>query len=161
MASIDALTGLYNRRHMNEHLKEMAQAAIRNNKSFTIAIADVDLFKSVNDTYGHDTGDYVLTTIAQMFTEFMETRGTIARWGGEEFLFVFDSDNTNIVYADLEQLRKKIASFPFAFKEHKFNVSMTFGMEEFDEHIGVETTISRADNKLYQGKENGRNQVVR
>ena len=161
MASMDALTGLYNRRHMNEHLKEMVDNSIKSGKSFCVAIGDVDLFKSINDTYGHDTGDYVLVTVANMFQEFMKDYGVAARWGGEEFLFAFRSGNILDCYGKLETLRKQIASYNFAFKDYKFNVSMTFGLEEYNETLGVENAISRADAKLYTGKENGRNQVVR
>lgn len=161
MASVDALTGLYNRRHMNEHLKEMADASVRSGKSFCIAIGDVDLFKSINDTYGHDTGDYVLVTISTLFQDFMKDYGVASRWGGEEFLFSFRSGNLADCYSKLEALRKQIAAYNFSFKDHQFHVSMTFGLEEFNEALGIETTISRADAKLYTGKENGRNQVVR
>lgn len=161
MASVDALTGLFNRRHMNDHMKEMAYNCSKTNKTFCIAIGDVDLFKNVNDTYGHDTGDYVLITLSGLFQDFMAERGKAARWGGEEFLFVFDSGNLNICYADLEQLRKKINHFEFDFKDHKFRISMTFGIEEYNEHSGIETTISHADSKLYIGKKEGRNRVIR
>ena len=161
MASMDALTGLYNRRHMNDYLKELSFSSAKSNRTFCVAIGDVDLFKNINDTYGHDTGDYVLVTISNMFLQFIEGRGAVSRWGGEEFLFVFDTEHINICYADLEQLRKKIDNYEFHFKEHIFHVSMTFGIEEYDEHLGVETTITRADSKLYKGKNEGRNQVVR
>lgn len=161
MASVDALTGLYNRRHMNDYLKELTFSAAKANHAFCVAIGDVDLFKNINDTYGHDTGDYVLVTISNMFLQFIEGRGAVSRWGGEEFLFVFDTEHINICYADLEQLRKKIDNYEFHFREHIFHVSMTFGIEEYDEHLGIETTITRADSKLYKGKKEGRNQVVR
>ncbi|MBQ8281376.1 MAG: GGDEF domain-containing protein [Lachnospiraceae bacterium] len=161
MASLDALTGLYNRRHMNDHLKEMAFNSSKTNKTFCIAIGDVDFFKSINDTYGHDTGDYVLVTISDIFKQFMSDKGTVARWGGEEFLFAFDTEIINLAYTHLEQLRKKINTYNFEFKEYKFNVSMTFGVEEYNENIGVETTITRADSKLYVGKKEGRNRVIR
>lgn len=161
MASVDALTNLSNRRCMNEHLKDLVYNYNRTGKSFCLAIGDVDLFKNINDTYGHDTGDYVLVTLATLFGEYMEGKGTLARWGGEEFLFVFDTGNMDISYSQLDQLRKKILAYDFHFKEHSFCISMTFGLVEFDEHLGIEAVISNADNKLYIGKENGRNQVVR
>lgn len=161
MASVDTLTNISNRRCMNEHLKDLVYNYNRNGKSFCLAIGDVDVFKNINDTYGHDTGDYVLVTLANIFSEYMDGKGTIARWGGEEFLFVFDTGNMDVSYSQLEQLRKKIMIYDFHFKEHSFSISMTFGLEEFDEHLGIEAVISHADNKLYIGKENGRNQVVR
>lgn len=161
MASLDTLTQLYNRRHMNEHLAEMALTAAKTNRSFCIAIGDVDFFKSINDTYGHDAGDYVLVTLAEIFRNFMENKGVASRWGGEEFLFVFKSYNFDLCYNDLEDLRKIIENHNFTYKDDSIKVTMTFGVEEYDEHIGVETTISRADVKLYNGKKGGRNRVIR
>lgn len=160
MASVDALTNLSNRRCMNDQLKDLVYNYNRTGKRFCLAIGDVDLFKSVNDTYGHDTGDYVLVTLATMFSEYMDGKGSIARWGGEEFLFVFETDNIDISCSQLEQLRGEIALYEFHFKEHSFHITMTFGLVEFDEHLGIEAVISYADNKLYIGKENGRDQVV-
>lgn len=161
MASLDTLTQLYNRRHMNEQLADMALNTAKTNRSFCIAIGDVDLFKTINDTYGHDAGDYVLVTLADIFRNFMEGRGVVSRWGGEEFLFAFKSYNFDLCYNDLEELRNRIDNYKFAYKDDIINVTMTFGVEEYDEHIGIETTISRADVKLYNGKKEGRNRVVR
>lgn len=161
MASVDALTGLQNRRSMNEHLKDLVFNYNKTGKSFCIAIGDVDFFKTINDTYGHDTGDYVLVTLSNLFKKFMDDKGTIARWGGEEFLFVFDTGNIDVSYSQLEQLRIKIAELNLVFKEYSFSITMTFGLEEYDEHAGIEAVISHADIKLYNGKESGRNRVVK
>lgn len=160
MANLDTLTGLSNRRHINEQLRDLVHEYNRTGKVFTIAIGDVDFFKKVNDTYGHDTGDYVLSTIANQFTMFMRGKGLVARWGGEEFLFVFENMNIEKAAKYLNELRVIIQDRPMKFKEYNFHVSMTYGMEEFNDRLGVEATINRADEKLYKGKTNGRNQVV-
>ena len=160
MANLDTLTGLSNRRHMNEYISGLVYSYNRTGKGFTIAIGDVDFFKKVNDTYGHDTGDYVLTTVAKQFTKFMDGKGHVARWGGEEFLFAFENMNLEKAALQMDALRRSIEELPMEFKEYKFNITMTFGMEEFNDRLGVEATINRADEKLYQGKTGGRNRVV-
>lgn len=160
MANLDALTGLSNRRHMNEHMAGLVYEYNRSGKTFTIAIGDVDFFKKVNDTYGHDTGDHVLSTLASLFSKYMKGKGHVARWGGEEFLFAFENMNIEKAYQQLDALRQEIEAMPVQFKEYNFQISMTFGMEEFNNRLGIEATINRADEKLYKGKTSGRNQVV-
>lgn len=160
MANLDTLTGLSNRRHMNEHMTDLVFEYNRSGKVFTIAIGDIDFFKKVNDTYGHDTGDYVLTTVANQFTKYMNGKGHVARWGGEEFLFSFENMNLEKAYKCMDELRQIIQNTPMKFKDYRFNVTMTYGMEEFNDRLGVEATINRADAKLYKGKEGGRNRVV-
>lgn len=160
MASQDTLTGLPNRRNMNEHLQALVYEFNRTGKPFCIAIADVDLFKYVNDSYGHDTGDYVLTTLAEMLRSTMRGRGRAARWGGEEFLFCFEGMSGQQAYIILESLRMQIEKKKFLYKDHSLNITMTFGLEEYSQIVGVEATIAKADVKLYQGKTSGRNKVV-
>lgn len=160
MANLDTLTGLSNRRHMNEYMTDLVFEYNRSGKTFTIAIGDIDFFKKVNDTYGHDTGDYVLTSVANQFTKYMNGKGHVARWGGEEFLFAFENMPLEKAAKSLDELRLIIQNTPMKFKEYNFNVTMTYGMEEFNDRLGIEATINRADNKLYKGKEGGRNRVV-
>ncbi|HOO79438.1 MAG TPA: diguanylate cyclase [Lachnospiraceae bacterium] len=161
MANLDTLTGLSNRRHMNEHMASLVSEYNRSGNIFTIAIGDVDFFKKVNDTYGHNTGDYVLTKLATEFTNYMKDKGHVARWGGEEFLFSFENMNITKAYACMDELRRKIENMPMNFREYHFNITMTYGMEEFNNRLGVEATINRADEKLYKGKTSGRNMVVK
>lgn len=160
MASQDALTQLPNRRTMNEHLKDLVFSNGRSGEPFCIAIGDVDLFKRINDEYGHDTGDYVLCTISSSFQDFMHGKGMASRWGGEEFLFTFEKVHIGQALYELKKLSEAISSYQFTYKEYKFYLTMTFGLEEYQEHLGVETVISKADQKLYFGKKHGRNQVV-
>ena len=161
MANIDTLTGLSNRRHMNEYLAGLVYEYNRSGKSFTMAIGDIDFFKKVNDTYGHDTGDYVLSTAAGIFKRFMKDKGHVARWGGEEFLFAFENMDLDKAFRYLDELRHLIESTPMDFKDFHFNITMTYGCEEFNPRLGIETTINRADGKLYKGKQGGRNRVVK
>ncbi|MEG1848179.1 MAG: GGDEF domain-containing protein [Lachnospiraceae bacterium] len=160
MASTDALTMLANRRSVNEHLKDLVFSSSKTGKPFSVAIGDVDFFKRVNDQYGHDTGDYVLSTLADLFTQVCGEDGLIGRWGGEEFLFVFENATAEQAYQKLEHLLHTIMEYDFHYKEYAFHISMTFGLEEYTGQFGIESVISKADTKLYQGKENGRQQVV-
>ena len=132
----------------------------RTGKPFCVAIGDVDFFKKVNDNYGHDAGDYVLVTLSELFRNSLKGRGMVARWGGEEFLFTFEGMNVQQAYAALELLRFQIEKYNFQHKEQNIKVTMTFGIEEYSQIIGIESTISKADIKLYEGKNNGRNKVV-
>ncbi|MBR6452541.1 MAG: GGDEF domain-containing protein [Lachnospiraceae bacterium] len=160
LAGADALTGLSNRRKMMDHLNDMAAKYPTRNEPFSVAIADIDFFKAVNDTYGHEAGDYVLTSIAAIFKNFMAGKGTPARWGGEEFLLVFDSMNGDEVFVELSRLRNQIEKAEFQYKSNTISITMTFGLEEYDCYAGIQDTIAHADEKLYQGKKQGRNCVI-
>jgi len=160
MAGMDPLTQLMNRRAATEEINEIVDKYRNNEESMSIAIGDIDFFKKVNDTYGHDAGDYVLKSLAMMFTETMKNDGFVARWGGEEFLFVFRSMNGDEASLVLNQLRSRIEHTEMVFNSDVFNVTMTFGLDEFSMSHGVEGTIKSADDKLYMGKEGGRNRVV-
>lgn len=158
MSETDTLTKLVNRRYAQNELAEIEKS--NNWSSVSIAIGDIDLFKHVNDTYGHECGDYVLSTLAAIFKEAMSKQGFVARWGGEEFLFVFENLNGDMALVELEAIRKEILKTPLEYKGEKFNVTMTFGLEEYSPNIGVKETIEKADEKLYLGKQAGRNRAI-
>jgi diguanylate cyclase (GGDEF)-like protein len=160
MASTDTLTSLPNRRTMNEHLTMLAYNYERSNQPFVIAIADIDLFKKINDTYGHDAGDYILQSVSAIFRNTMEGNGMIARWGGEEFLFAFENASGNQAKNVLEGMRNQIEKTDFQYKDEVIKVTITLGIEDYSVVSGVEATISKADSKLYRGKSEGRNRVV-
>lgn len=159
-ATLDPLTQLPNRRYMNEQLKQIVHEYNRNGKPFCIAIGDVDKFKTVNDTRGHDGGDKVLTIVADTFRRHMSGVGPLARWGGEEFLLVFKNMNLDQAAASLERLRSTIEATNIEFKGENFHITMSFGVEEFSDRLGVEATINTADAHLYKAKETGRNRVI-
>ncbi len=160
IADIDPLTQLMNRRSAMEEIHNISEKFATSNNSVSIAIGDIDFFKKVNDTYGHDCGDYVLQTVAGLFSSKMEGKGFVCRWGGEEFLFVFSSMNGDEAFVELNDLREDIEKFHFMFKSNEFRLTMTFGVDEFSNNVSVDEIIKAADEKLYMGKENGRNQVV-
>ena len=160
MASLDALTQLANRRSMNDYLAQTAFEKEKKGDTFCLAIADLDFFKKVNDTYGHEAGDFILKESAKIFEDTMEGRGKVARWGGEEFLFCFDELSTKQAYTVLDEMRSLIQKRKFIYKDNEINITITIGLEEYYHINGIEGTISNADKKLYDGKMNGRNMVV-
>lgn len=160
MADMDPLTGLSNRRGMEEVIRKEVSNTSENQGFINFAIGDIDFFKKVNDTYGHAAGDDLLKQLGVLFRTYMHGKGWVARWGGEEFLFMFLGENGDQTKIELDDLRGMIEKSEFHSGSQTIRVTMTFGMEEHSMGNSYEKTISKADEKLYQGKENGRNQVV-
>lgn len=156
LTEVDALTGIYNRRYANKRLKNLIKIS-EDDLFYTLCIGDIDYFKEVNDTYGHDAGDDVLISIATELKNFMRTRGFVARWGGEEFILVFESTSLEDTVKLLEELRARVAKIKYDFKKDLV-VTMSFGATLGD--ADIEKTIKNADKKLYYAKTNGRNCVV-
>ena len=150
----DPLTKLLNRRAGQTLLDNRVGQQV-----FTLVMADIDFFKSVNYSYGHDKGDEVLCFVASQLKELTADIGFSARWGGEEFLLGFDSD-TETVKQMLETFRQRIMLEKFAYEDNQFSISMTFGVVSYVAGEDFEKAIQRADSLLYYGEEHGRNQVV-
>lgn len=159
MAEIDPLTNLMNRRAIMEILERFEKDAHRG-KRFCIAIGDIDHFKSVNDTYGHEAGDEVLKMAAALFEKKMEGAGKIARWGGEEFLFILEDMDIGDAREKLNQIRMALTREEVNHQGTIISISMTFGLSEFRASESLDAIINEADKKLYVGKESGRNRVV-
>lgn len=159
LSTQDALTLLQNRRGMENHLEKRIAEAIDTHTTFSIAIADIDFFKKVNDTFGHEAGDYVLKRVSEVMSQYMEEKGHLARWGGEEFLLEFNT-NGDDAYVQVEDLRHLIEQTSFEYEGTPIKVTMTFGLEEYSYSYPLKETIDKADQKLYIGKESGRNKVV-
>ena len=137
LASVDALTGLWNRRSMWEYIRAVEYDYEVGNAGFvSIAIADIDFFKRINDTYGHDAGDEVLKAVAELFMDKMKT------------------------YDVLQEIYDEIHRLTVSYENEEIRITMTFGLEEYDKNDGMEMAIRRADEKLYQGKETGRDKIV-
>ena len=156
-ASIDPLTGLYNRRRTLEYLEKLLKSP---EHQISICLCDIDFFKRVNDTYGHDIGDVVLKKIAETFRKELPSGTFISRWGGEEFLLIFPISNGDEAHIFLGTLRQKIKEIVFDGGSETFCVSLTFGLVEHDFHSDLTTILKEADEKLYYGKEHGRDQIV-
>jgi diguanylate cyclase (GGDEF)-like protein len=156
-ANTDTLTGLFNRRKTMEYLDGLLKAT---ENQISICLCDIDFFKRVNDTYGHDIGDVVLQTIARSFRTGLPQNTFISRWGGEEFLLIFPTMNGDEANVALEHLRQKIKGIVFDGGHEKFSVSLTYGLVEYDYVSNLDTILKQADEKLYIGKENGRDRIV-
>lgn len=158
-ANTDTLTGLCNRRGARDYLERLIRG-VDDTTSFSLCICDIDFFKKVNDTYGHDFGDEVLKGIAEIFKEEVKGKNLAARWGGEEFLLLFSDRNGDEACTDLERIKRKIKAMRIEKDGHEVGVTMTFGLAEYDFSGNMESTLKEADTKLYQGKEAGRDRIV-
>lgn len=144
----DKLTGLPNRYYMSSVFPKIM------NRNCWLAIADLDDFKQLNDTYGHNCGDYVLQTVAEILRQ--QDGIEVCRWGGEEFLIASAKQDAEI----LQDVHRQIASFPFEYQGTKLHVTATIGMAWYREGHSIDEWINTADEKLYEGKKHGKNQVV-
>ncbi len=153
MSYVDQLTGLYNRRFMMEQLD--VAGGIRNTAA--VIMIDIDDFKKINDVYGHNAGDYVLTELADVMCDLCNDI-VISRWGGEEFLLL--AKDLPDVRDRMEKLRQSVAAHDFTFERQRINVTITIGYAQKEDTQSIDRWIQRADEKLYYGKNNGKNMVV-
>lgn len=160
LVETDQLTGLYNRRYAQRRLQQLQEKRVRDGNSFCVAIGDIDFFKKVNDTYGHECGDVVLADVAARLKELMKGRGFAARWGGEEFLLVFEYYSLEQTADALEGLLNELRGREITYRDQRVKVTMTVGAAEGSGEM-IDHIIREADQKLYYGKNNGRNQVVK
>lgn len=156
----DGLTGLYNRRYFEEFItKEMARAKRYSNK-FTVLLLDIDHFKTINDTYGHQAGDAVLCQVSNILRKDFRESDLIARWGGEEFILILSEASLDIAYTKAEKLRHFIENHVIKMNNEKLTVTVSIGIAIFDGEADKDVLIKKADDALYQAKNTGRNKVV-
>jgi diguanylate cyclase (GGDEF)-like protein/PAS domain S-box-containing protein len=158
----DSLTGLFNRRYLEEALQKEIARAHRNQSSVVIVMVDVDHFKQVNDTYGHDAGDAALQAIAQILKTNIRESDTACRYGGEEMTLVFPDTSLEEAIAMAEKLRQQIQHLVVKFGSQQLrDLSASFGVAIFPAHgMVVPELIRTADTALYRAKATGRNKVV-
>jgi diguanylate cyclase (GGDEF)-like protein len=150
---IDFLTKTHNRYDLYSNLDSITEK-----KEYSLAIFDIDDLKKINDVYGHICGDYILKELAFIASNTLGD-SFVSRYGGEE-LIIIAKENNKEVYERLEDLRKYIASHVFQFNDTKINITITIGVGIYDENMCIEAWIDDADNKLYQGKNSGKNKTV-
>jgi len=163
LANTDALTGVLNRRAFMQRMEEEVHRAMRKEEPFSLIMVDIDHFKKINDTYGHQAGDLVL----QKFTSLLETSirpyDLTARYGGEEFILCLPGTNGLQAESAAERIRGSVAAetIEIADQSESFRITASFGVAAFslgvDDHI--EAVINRADGALYRAKDEGRNRV--
>ncbi len=160
LARTDKLTGLPNRRKLEEQLDIEVKRSIRSKREFSVCIGDIDDFKHINDTYGHDIGDVVLIELAKVFKESIRTTDITGRWGGEEFLFILPETPGLGALVLMERVRQFVCSKPVVKGDTEVKVSVTLGFSTFYPDSDIEKVIKQADLALYAGKKSGKNLAV-
>ena len=156
MAFRDGLTGLYNRRYVVGDLMEDIRNCRKKEMKNVLILADIDDFKKINDTYGHDAGDMTLVCVANILEENCRDH-KVVRWGGEEFLIVLFDVTEEEAFRISEKIRRDIESFPIYHGEQPFSCTITLGLHVYQEQLGVEENVNCADQALYCGKRSGKN----
>ncbi len=161
MATTDGLTGVYNHRHFQEKFNEILMRAERYNEKFSLILIDIDFFKKVNDTYGHQVGDIVLKKVAQTLQQVARKVDIVARYGGEEFAIICVNDDKRNSAKLAERIRKEIENLTIVFEGGKLKVTASLGVASFPEDGKDKVSIvESADRALYEAKHSGRNRVV-
>ena len=159
-AQQDMLTRLPNRRGIQQFIEFESARARRQKKPLTLILCDIDRFKRVNDQYGHDGGDEVLKHVSDLFKASIREQDGVARWGGEEFLFVLpDTDESNAVVL-AEKVRETLATSPVDIQQKNVVITASFGVAQIDFEQGLDKALTLADKALYKAKEKGRNKVL-
>ena len=163
MAITDALTNLHNRRYMETHLTALTEQAAQRGKPLAVLILDIDFFKSINDTHGHDAGDDVLREFATRIRKSIRNIDLACRYGGEEFVIVMPETDTGVASVVAERIRRRIATEPFPIQQGAKQLEVTIsiglaGLSGPDDSAAA--MLKRADTALYRAKRDGRNRVV-
>ncbi|MBO6015847.1 MAG: diguanylate cyclase [Lachnospiraceae bacterium] len=155
----DPLTNLYNRRSGEKRMQETMRHAARNGQGFALIFGDIDHFKKINDTYGHDFGDVVLVEVAKLLSDSMAGKGYVIRWGGEEFLIVMQDCDKETAITHVTHILEKIRCHDMTDGETTIRITMTFGVTMGTGQESLDQLVKAADELLYIGKEGGRNRI--
>lgn len=156
----DPLTQLANRRDFLEKITMEIARCLRSRKMFSVVLGDIDDFKKINDRYGHECGDRMLTTVAQLIRETVRKQDVLARWGGEEFILLLPETDPEGGRVLANKICLKIAAYNFKYSTESLRLTMTFGIAAYHDAQRIEDCISRADQAMYDGKLKGKNQVA-
>lgn len=159
MAIHDDLTGFYNRRHLMEMIASENNRSVRTGSVFSLAMLDIDHFKNINDTYGHQAGDSVLITFCAIVRSVLRKTDFCGRYGGEEFLVVLTETDLQSAKIFAERIRSRVEESFFAELGKHSRVTVSIGLAQHRKNEDVEKTIFRADEAMYKAKKNGRNRV--
>jgi diguanylate cyclase (GGDEF)-like protein len=160
-AIYDTLTNLFNRRHFEEQLSTETQKALENQSNLSIIMVDIDHFKKVNDTFGHDGGDKVLREIAFLLKNSVRKQDTVARYGGEEFVLLLPGAPLEPTSMVAERIRRSVENTPFDLGQTQIRLTISLGISNFPTHRikSKEELVKMADLALYEAKMGGRNRV--
>ena len=166
-ATMDALTGFYNRHQLEERIKQETSKAKRQNTPLCVIMTDIDFFKRVNDTYGHAAGDLVLQTVSKTIRSKLREYDIAGRYGGEEFALLLPNTRTEEAIMVAERLRKAVENKKVDFSKINsektnatINVTISSGIYEFKKSDTSDDLLKKADKALYEAKESGRNRIV-
>lgn len=154
----DYLTGLINRRTLDEECRKLVEEFEVKQTPFSIIMGDIDNFKKINDTYGHQIGDKILKIVSSILKKNIKKTDLVARYGGEEFLIVLKNCDIDIAYQIIERIRKEIENFSFI-NFGLNNITVSFGISLYDGSISIDEVIKGADNELYNSKRSGKNKT--
>jgi len=161
LSLIDPLTELSNRRSFSNDALRLFKLAVRHQKKLSCAMLDIDLFKRVNDTFGHDMGDQVLIAVAKSCQKQIRKSDLLARFGGEEFCFLFPETDLNGAALLAERIRQELSKLEFNSNGNQFSITVSIGVSSLlDLNDTLENMIKRSDLSLYKAKETGRDRVV-
>lgn len=158
-ANIDALTGLKNRRSVEAYISNVIKMTKGYGKEFSFLMCDIDNFKSVNDTYGHDCGDQILQNVAGIIKREIRAEDVAFRWGGEE-IFIVINGKRHVAKEVAERCRKSIEDSHVVYQGQEIRVTITIGGSSYYQGATRDVLVKKADDNLYIGKNNGKNQVV-
>lgn len=159
LATVDALTGLFNRRHLSDLAeKEIARHA-RNGEELSFLLLDIDHFKQFNDRYGHDTGDRILERLSKVLAKTLRDQGFIGRWGGEEFLVVLPGTDREQALLTAERIRCAAEGHSWVAEYLPLSVTVSVGVSQYRAEEDLSAVVARADMALYESKRRGRNRV--
>lgn len=159
MMTKDSLTGLLQHARVKERLSHELQRSERTGAALSVVMLDIDHFKKVNDSYGHLTGDHVISSLANLLKQQLRKTDIIGRYGGEEFLLILPDCNEQQALSLVEQLRQSFASLPFNAEEQNFHCTFSAGISQASAKDKVDQLIEQADKALYKAKHAGRNQT--
>ncbi|CAM3036413.1 GGDEF domain-containing protein [Legionella worsleiensis] len=155
----DSLTGLPNREAYDEYLTDSFQRWKMHSRPLSLAVGDIDHFKHINDNFGHLAGDKVLKKVAMIFKSSVRSLDFISRFGGEEFVFIFEETPQQQALTVLEKLRKLVEECQFYYQDKKVDVTVSFGLTTVTDKDDLEHLFMRADKAMYKAKNSGRNRI--
>ncbi len=157
---IDHLTGLLTRRAYEESIKKIENEFMRNNTHYAIVFFDLDHFKKINDNYGHDAGDIILSTFAKVLNKNTRDLDIVGRYGGEEFVAIIHFNLKRELLKYLKRIKSIIGENSFVYKNQKIHVTFSAGVAIRNDHNSYDSTIQKADILLYEAKETGRDKII-
>ena len=158
-AKTDALTNMLNKKALTDELNKQEQFYKRHNRTYSIIFIDIDHFKNVNDTYGHEAGDVILKSVGLLLNRYSREIDIVGRFGGEEFVIIAPETEKKGAYIFAEKIRKIIAKTKFLYKKTRIDITISAGVSERTETNSMQETLELADKRLYKAKNAGRNRV--